>query len=211
MTNRDSNKPDEDANSPDFDVKTDSSLMRGIRNDDELAAEELFKRYASRLQSLANRQMAREISGRIDPEDVTQSIFRTLFRRLQAGQYSVPQGDSIWRLLVTIALNKIRSVGAFHRAAKRDIRKSASLEHNPGNDSGQGGDDELAANILRMTIEELLGDLTDSQQQIIQLRLEGNTVAEISKGAGRSRRTVERTLQGFRQKLAATLDEESQE
>ena len=112
MTNRDSNKPDEDAKSPDFDVKTDSSLMRGIRNGDEQAAEELFKRYASRLQSLANRQMAREISGRIDPEDVTQSIFRTLFRRLQAGQYSVPQGDSIWRLLVTIALNKIRSVGA---------------------------------------------------------------------------------------------------
>ena len=204
MTNRDSSKSDDDAESPDFDVKTDSSLMRGIRSGDEQAAEELFVRYAKRLKSLANRQMAREISGRIDPEDVTQSIFRTLFRRLQAGQYSVPQGDSIWRLLVTIALNKIRSVGAFHRAAKRDIRKSASLDAEV---SRQTADDELAVNVLRMTIEELLSDLTDSQRKIIHLRLEGNTVAEISKGAGRSRRTVERTLQGFRQTLAATLSE----
>ena len=207
MTNRDSNKSGGEAESDDFDVKTDSSLMRGIRAGNDQAAEELFERYAKRLQSLANRQMAREISGRIDPEDVTQSIFRTLFRRLQAGQYSVPQGDSIWRLLVTIALNKIRSVGAFHRAAKRDIRKSASLEHETG---GHASGDELAVNVLRMTIDELLSDLSESQKQIIQLRLEGNTVAEISKGSGRSRRTVERTLQGFRQTLAETLNEEDQ-
>ena len=205
MTNRDSSRSDDDAESPDFDVKTDSSLMRGIRSGNERAAEELFERYAQRLKALANRQMAREISGRIDPEDVTQSIFRTLFRRLQAGQYSVPQGDSIWRLMVTIALNKIRSVGAFHRAAKRDIRKSAPLDSPSG---GHAADDELAVNILRMTIEELLSDLTDSQRQIVHLRLEGNTVAEISKGSGRSRRTVERTLQGFRQTLAETLSEE---
>ena len=208
MTNSDSYRPDEEAKSSDFDIKSDSSLMRGIKGGDDDAAQELFERYAKRLQSLANRQMAREISGRLDAEDVTQSIFRTLFRRLQAGQYSVPQGDSIWRLLVTIALNKIRSVGAYHRAAKRDIRKSSSLDQQTFDHST---DDELAAHLLRMTIDELLRDLTESQQQIIHMRLEGNTVTDIAAGTGRSKRTVERTLQGFRQQLTESLYEEDQE
>ena len=187
-------------------VKSDSSLLRGVKSGNEEAARLLFDRYVGRLQALAHRQLAGQISGRLDAEDVTQSIFRTLFRRLQDGQYSVPKGDSIWRLLVTIALNKIRTVGTHHRAAKRDIRRSTDLE------TGALGDfapvnDESAIRLLRMTIEEVLDGLSASQQRIIELRLEGNTVSEIAAATKRSKRTVERTLQGFREKLNRVLCE----
>ncbi len=208
VEDNDSNSSDEKGSpaKSDSSGSSDSSLLRGVQSGHEDAAKTLFDRYIERLQALANRQLAKEVSGRVDSEDVTQSIFRTLFRRLQDGQYSVPEGDSIWRLLVTIALNKIRSVGAHHRAAKRDIRRSSELD---GDELTQfaADDDELTVRLLRLTIEELLDDLTESQRKIIELRLEGYTVAEIAGQTGRSKRTVERTLQGFRGRLNDVLYE----
>ena len=65
------------------------------------------------------------LSSRVDPEDIVQSVFRTFFRRASEGQYQVPSGEELWKLLLAISLNKVRSVGQFHRAAKRDIHSSA--------------------------------------------------------------------------------------
>jgi RNA polymerase sigma-70 factor (ECF subfamily) len=189
------------------DEKSDRSLVREIRFGDQIAANDLFDRYIGRLRSLANRQLAGEISGRVDSDDITQSIFRTFFRRLQGGQYSVPEGDSIWRLLTTIALNKIRTVGKHHRAAKRDIRKTSGLEADIAAKIVEGKD-EAAVNILRMTIQEMLDGMSDSQRRIIEFRLGGLEVSEIANNVQRSKRSVERVLQGFRAKLSQVLHEE---
>ena len=187
---------------------SDESLLRGIRSGNELAAQELHDRYAVRLHALARRQLARETAGRLDSDDVTQSVFRTLFRRLQDGQYDVPAGDSLWRLLTTIALNKVRTLGAYHRAAKRDVRRMAQADAAAlANLAAEA--DEVAARELRLTIAGLLEGLGASEQQIIQLRIEGHDVASIAKITARSKRTVERVLQGFRELLRQTLSGEA--
>ena len=189
---------------PPDDLPSDRTLLRGIRSGDELAARELHDRYAARLHALAQRQLARETAGRLDSDDITQSVFRTLFRRLQDGQYDVPAGESIWRLLTTIALNKVRTVGAHHRAAKRDVRRTLQTD-----DAALAGlahqADEAAAHELRMTIASLVEGLGPSEQQIIALRIEGYDLASIAKITTRSKRTVERVLQGFREHLRQTL------
>jgi DNA-directed RNA polymerase specialized sigma24 family protein len=64
--------------------------------------------------------------------------------------------------------------------------------------SGEGA---VAFTVLKMTIEELLNDLPDGQAEIVRLRIEGHTLAEIAKITGRALRTTERVLQGFREKL----------
>jgi RNA polymerase sigma-70 factor (ECF subfamily) len=189
---------------------SDASLMSEIRQGDDDAAQALFDRYIGRLQALAERQIGKEVTSRVDRDDITQSIFRTLFRRLRGGQYTVPQGESIWRLLTTIALNKIRSVGGFHRAAKRDIRKSAPLHEETA--GGQAvASDEASLNILRMTIRELLNGMSTTQQRIIELRLEDYDVATIAAKVECSKRTVERVLQGFRDRLQQALNDEAPE
>jgi DNA-directed RNA polymerase specialized sigma24 family protein len=60
--------------------------------------------------------------------------------------------------------------------------------------------------ILTMVIDELLADLSETQQQIVQLRIEGNTIGQIADETGRSRRTVERVMQEFRQRLSELID-----
>lgn len=198
--------PEQTSSPPDS--PSDKTLLRDLRGGSEGAAQELYERYANRLHSLAKRQLAKETSGRLDSEDVTQSVFRTLFRRLQDGQYDVPAGESIWRLLTTIALNKVRTVGAHHRAAKRDIRRTNNADQAALAAQAISAD-ETAAHELRLTIATLLDQLGQSEQQIIQLRLDGHDVNSIAKLASRSKRTVERVLQGFRQMLRQTLSAES--
>ena len=184
---------------------SDGSLIRSIRKGDGAAANDLFDRYIGKLDKLTDRQLASELSGRLDRDDITQSVFRTFFRRIGEGQYDIPEGETIWKLLAVITLNKIRSVGAHHRAAKRDIRKSSAAELTKL--GSVVSTDEDALRVLHLTIQDVVGNLPETQQQIIQLRLEEQDVSTIAKSVGRSKRTVERVLHGFRASLQQAIDE----
>ena len=67
--------------------------------------------------------------------------------------------------------------------------------------------DELALRSLQMVIGEVLGDLPEVQQRIIMRRIEGCQVEEIAAETGRSKRTVERVLQNFRERLRKLIEE----
>ena len=177
---------------------TDQTLLREIRGGDEAAARALFDRYSNRVGNVASRSLASEVSRRVDADDVTQSIFRTLFRRLRDGQYDLPQGETIWQLLVTMTLNKTRTLGTRHRAAKRDVRRSQPFEEDRRSSPARVNEDDLR--LLKMTILELLEGMSESQQKIIELRMEGHDIAAIANATKRSKRTVERVMQGFRKK-----------
>ena len=61
-------------------------------------------------------------------EDIVQSVFGSFFRRLGQGFYDVPEGDELWKLLLVIALHKIRKKAAYHHAAKRDRHRTIGGE-----------------------------------------------------------------------------------
>jgi RNA polymerase sigma factor (sigma-70 family) len=186
---------------------SDGSLVRRFQSGDEDAATALYKRYARRLQRLAQRNTGTGLASRFDADDVVQSVFRTFFRRVQKGFYDLPAGGELWQLLLVISLNKIRSLAVHHRAQKRDVGTTVSpdvqvLSQIAGDDS-----DALALRSLQLVIGEVLGDLPEIQQRIIVRRIEGCQVEEIAAETGRSKRTVERVLQNFRERLRTLIDE----
>src|SRR5437867_3654775 len=101
---------------------SDRSLLGRIRRGQGDAATLLYLRYADRLRALAIAQCSSDLARRVEPDDIVQSVFRTFFRRVSRGNYNVPAGEELWKLFLVIGLNKIRAAGAFHRAAKRDVR-----------------------------------------------------------------------------------------
>jgi RNA polymerase sigma-70 factor (ECF subfamily) len=187
---------------------SDRSLLRRFRGGQSDAATLLYLRYAERLRALAAGQCAPDLAARVDPDDIVQSVFRTFFRRAAAGHYDVPEDEELWKLFLVIALHKIRSTAAFHRAAKRDVRATAA-----GGTEGQAeqlpAPDETALATLRLTVEELLEGLPASMRPIVRLRVEGYQVAEIARRAQRSRRSVERALQEFRKRLSDLIHEDA--
>jgi RNA polymerase sigma-70 factor (ECF subfamily) len=187
---------------------SDRSLLRRLQHGQADASTELYLRYAQRLLALAAAQSSPELARRIDPEDIVQSVFRTFFRRASLGHYTVPEGEEIWKLLLVIALNKVRATGAFHRAARRDVRRTSGGEAFNHALESEASRDEAALHTLRLVVEELLQDLPEAHRKMIELRIEGHEVNEIAMAVQRSKRSVERVLQDFRQRLGALIHNE---
>jgi RNA polymerase sigma-70 factor (ECF subfamily) len=187
---------------------SDRSLLRRFRAGEQDAATALYRRYARRLRALAMRQTSADLSPRFDPDDVVQSVFRTFFRRAAAGYYEVPAGDELWRLLLVLALHKVRDLAVYHRAKKRDVSKTWAVDDGDQGDHSLSADDRVAYQSLRLVIEDVIRDLPDSNRRIIELRIEGHEIAEIAERTERSKRTVERTLQSFRDKLRQLIEVE---
>ena len=184
---------------------SDHSLLLRFRRGQNDGPTLLYLRYAGRLRSLAAAQSAPGLAARVDPEDIVQSVFRTFFRRAAGGQYDVPQGEEIWKLLLVIALHKIRSAGEFHRAARRDVRQTAAGAAYDRAVESTHGQDDGPLTILRLVIDEILDALPPGHRPIVERRIEGYEVGEIAEQLQRSKRTVERVLQEFRRRLDAQI------
>lgn len=184
---------------------SDKSLLRRFRTGSEDAASELYGRYAERLDFIASRGLGSDMRSVVGSEDVVQSIFRTFFRRAAAGDYEVPEGSELWNLLVTISLNKIRAIGLHYHRQKRSVSRTTHGETAAEN---VAIDDDIACQVLRMVIDELIESLPESHQRIIHLHIENWGVAEIALKTQRSKRTVERVLQQFRTQLKELICDE---
>jgi RNA polymerase sigma-70 factor, ECF subfamily len=187
---------------------SDCTLLTRFRRGEEGAATAIYLRYAKRLQLLARSQSGKDLLVRVDPEDVVQSVFRTFFRRASEGHYAIPDGEELWKLFLVIALNKVRELGEFHRAAKRDVGHTTALERRDQGPVRPSASDEQAYGVLRMTIDELLEEMSDTQRQMVMMRIAGHGIDDIARTTHRAKRSVERVLQRFRSRLGETLRED---
>ncbi len=184
---------------------SDHQLLEQYRNGQMEASTRLYLKYADRLLGMTSRKSSSEVTRQVDPEDIVQSVFRTFFRRVDEGHYDVPESEDIWKLLLVITLNKIRTVVAYSRAAKRDGRRT---ESDLGFDFEQAkvdDRDEIALASLKMVIDEILSELIEVNREIVKLRIEGYEIDESACQVQRSKRTVERVLQEFRTRLAKMI------
>jgi RNA polymerase sigma-70 factor, ECF subfamily len=203
MAHGDEPQPDPPANPGP--ASSDGSLLRRYRDGSEEAAQEIYRRYAQRLRALAQAKCAPDLASRLDVEDIVQSVFGSFFRGASKGYYEVPAGEELWKLFLVIALNKIRAKGAFHRAAKRDVRLTASQESFGRAGETLAREEATDQAFLQLALDEVLERLPPTHKQMVVLRLEGYEVAEMSRKTGRSKRTVERILQESRKRLADLL------
>jgi len=181
-------------------------LMDELVNGREAAAVEIVEKYTAALVAIARREINPKLGRRVDPEDVVQSAYRSFFLRMGRGEYELGNGQELWKLLVTITLNKVRKQGKFHHAQKRNVSRDES--------AGGSGCGPPRADLARSTepspedaamlIEEvsaLLSGLQPDQRPLIELRLQGYTSVEIAKQTGRAERSVRRILERVSKQL----------
>jgi RNA polymerase sigma-70 factor (ECF subfamily) len=183
---------------------SDVSLLKRLQEGSQTAATILYERYARRLRQLVEANCSAELARCLEPEDILQSVFRRFFEQARKGLYDAPSESDLWKVLLVIALNRVRDLGDFYRAAKRDVRLTVSGSSDETL-LGQHLRDDSTNCFLRLVVEESLALLPPLSRTICELRLEGHEVAEISDQVGRSRRTVERLLQECRRRLLESL------
>jgi len=182
----------------DTDHLPDAALARLYRDGDQRAADALYRRYAARLRAAVRSRCGRSFAARFDPDDVTQAAFRTMFERLRADD---PAGD-LWGLLLVLALNSVRRLVEHHSAAKRSVRRTCRTEDD-GDHPLPVADRRSADALESVALREQLESLPEPDRRVVELRLAGYEVGEITARTGRARRTVERVLHDFRQRVAA--------
>jgi RNA polymerase sigma-70 factor (ECF subfamily) len=170
---------------------TDEKLIAAYRQGDQAAASELFERYYSRLLELIRRQFGwklRQVEGSMD---VAQSVLRSFFSQIRQNRVQIAPDDSLWPLLATIAINKVRNRGKFWQRDKRNPDREIPLA--AGGDPLEQGPSPDDAAAIKELIDRLLEPFSERRRRIIQLILEGSPVGEIAKEVGSTERTVYNT------------------
>jgi len=160
----------------------EQALIELLRQGDEGAARQVVEKYLDRLLTLARKRIGARMASRVDPEDITQSVFRTVFARAKDGRLVFEHEDDLCKLLIKITLHKTLRQVAFHKAAKRDPGKEtehgahhqerlmALLSNEPSPDDTVEFMDQL---------EHLLNQLTPTERKIVELRLQGYSNQDI--------------------------------
>jgi RNA polymerase sigma factor (sigma-70 family) len=179
------------------DLRSDNPSVRNR------AAQQIWERYFRALLELARNNLDRRVRRRVDEEDVLQSMYKSFCLRLQRGEYDLANRDALWKLLVTITLNKTRNAAKNHGRKRRDIGREQAM---PGGDEADSarwaleqmeaaGPSPAEAVVLNEALQRRLEALADADlEQIALRRLEGYTNREIADKLGCVERTVERKL-----------------
>ena len=182
------------------------NLMARWQQGDQQAAAQLFGRYADRLVALARSRLPASLAGRIDAEEVVQSVYRCFFAGAREGRYDLNRGGDLWRLLVTITLHKV-----FYQVRRHSARKRAiGLEQMQTGKAGEADDQaellarepsplEVAA--LADLVAQLMRQLEPLPRRMLELRLQGCKLEEIAAATDRTERTVRRVLEEVKQQL----------
>lgn len=194
---------------------SDAELCQRWQNGDNEAAQLLYARFTGRLLELIRTNLATRLLSRIDPESVMHSALKSLLMRTSQGQFEFADDGDVWRLLVTISLNKVRNRVRDAKAAKRDVRREVHTDGMKFDDGlarclASAPDDE-ATIIFADLIEALLNRLDPVNREIVQLRLEGLTPEVIGTRLSQpmTSRSVNRRLNGEILEVSRLLLDES--
>ncbi len=171
-------------------------LLNRYREGDSEAAFEIYSRYAQRLFALTRTRIGKQLTAKIDPEDVMQSAFQAFFAKADRDEVFWNKQGDLWRLLAAICINHLKREVEHFGAAKRNTNLEHAIEVELDNRLDGAG------NKLAELLESLVHNEKPLVSQVAQGRLAGFTLAEIAERTGRSERTIRRILQILKAKLA---------
>jgi RNA polymerase sigma factor (sigma-70 family) len=168
-----------------------ADFLRRIRAGDDSAAVELVRRF----EPLIRREVRMRIGDHrlkrtFDSVDVSQSVLAIFFSRAATGEYELERPEQLARLLVTMARNRLVSRARKERRLVRDVRRlatdPAALDQVPDRQSSPS---EILSKKEQLAQLEVF--LTEEEHQILNLRTEGLSWAEVAArigGSGQARR-----------------------
>jgi DNA-directed RNA polymerase specialized sigma24 family protein len=177
-----------------------------LQGGDPAAVEQLWRRYFSRLVSLARNKLADAPRRVADEEDVALSAFDSFCRNAERGRFpELNDREGLWRLLVVITARK-----ASHqrRDQGRDKRGGGQLVDAGEADSAEGHllagalsrePDPAFAALAAEQHRQLMAALGDEDLRTVALRrMQGDSIEEIAAILDYAPRSIKRKLQLIR-------------
>jgi RNA polymerase sigma-70 factor (ECF subfamily) len=181
-------------------LNTFTDFVRRIRAGDDQAAADLVRQY----EPLIRREVRLRLDdGRLrrlfDSMDVCQSVLASFFLRTAAGEYDLESPAQLVKLLVKMAHNKVAAAARREHRQRRDSRRV----HPEGPTKLDGAVDDSPSPSELIAGKELLSQLrqrlSDEERQLVELRGEGRSWADVAARMGG-------TAQARRMQLARALE-----
>jgi RNA polymerase sigma factor (sigma-70 family) len=181
------------------DAHPSADFVRRVNAATHSAFEELDRRYRQRLCALVEKELGQRFAGREDPEDAVQSALRSLYRGVHAKRFCIDHSSALWKLLAQIVRRKVLRHVEHHAAAKRSPQREVQAE-----------EDQLTAREptpaeaaeLADLLAQLVSRLEPAEVEILRLRLQGFSKAEIAHEESCTEGTVRYRLERIRELLA---------
>jgi RNA polymerase sigma factor (sigma-70 family) len=162
-----------------------SEFVRRIRAGDDLAAEELVRRYEPLIRREVRLHIEDERLNRaFDSVDVCQSVLASFFVRAATGEYDLDRPNQLVRLLVTMARNKLASKARHENRARRDSRRVATTAMAALEEVQDEQTSPSEIYSRRELLERLRASLTSEERVIANLRGEGLAWEQIAERLG---------------------------
>jgi RNA polymerase sigma-70 factor, ECF subfamily len=182
-------------------------LLARLRNYDAEAADQLFDHFTHQLLALARTHLDDWARGKIDPEDIVQSVYRSFVGRFSADRLQLHNWDALWGLLSLMTVRKCLRRREYLLAASRDVRREVSLPNDALLPIPSREPLPEDAAVLTDLVENLLRGLEPRDREIVVLYLQGYSLREISELRDCAYRTVRRIIDRARRRLLRLWDE----
>jgi RNA polymerase sigma factor (sigma-70 family) len=163
------------------DAEFDELLLRA-RAGDESAMANIVERYEPEVRMVARARLGAALRPHLDSLDLVQSVHRSLIVGLRAERFDISTPENLIALAMTIVRRKV----ARHW---RKLKRQQRLSH--GGDSPDLPDVLGALNsteldpardvAVREAASQLVAQLDETERQVVELRLEGHTTAEVAR------------------------------
>jgi DNA-directed RNA polymerase specialized sigma24 family protein/predicted Ser/Thr protein kinase len=174
-------------------------LLALFREGDTQAATAIVDRYIDRLLTLARARLGTKLQRRIDAEDVVQSAYRSFFVHAQKNEYALSNSGDLWRLLVSITLNKLYGQVERHTAERRSIDREEAANSSIHRRT-TGPEPTLAEFVAVAEQLQLINNrLMPEERHVLTAYLQGDSIETIANATQKSQRTIRRLLANVRQ------------
>jgi DNA-directed RNA polymerase specialized sigma24 family protein len=174
-------------------------LVRRVRARDERAAAELVERYEPAIRRAARVRLTDPALRRIlDSTDISQSVLASFFARVALGQYELDKPQQLLRLLVAMTQKKVAFQARRQHAARRDIRRTATVSSNEVSiaDRGPSPSQQVA---WRELLDKFRERLSEDERWLVDQRALSRDWAQIALESGTS-------PDALRKRLARAVD-----
>ncbi|MCA9192918.1 MAG: sigma-70 family RNA polymerase sigma factor [Planctomycetales bacterium] len=181
-------------------------LLESAKNGDEAAMSELVSKYETEVRLVARLRLGNALRPHLDSLDLVQSVHKSVLLGLRSSRFDISSPEKLVALALTIVRRK---VARKWRKLKRQQRLSnhfGELQTLPALLAGLNTSDpdpQHEATIVEATAQVLQG-LDNTEKQMIQMRLEGYTTAEIARQLGLDPDVLRVKLSRLRRRLRAS-------
>lgn len=179
--------------------------LQRLQLGDSDATWQLWEAFYPRMVALAQRKLENKPRLIASEEDVALSAFKSFCRGVENKRFAdLKDRAELWKLLVTITLNKV--LHAVRDANRQKRGGGWQQQHTSGDNDVPLAELLISAELspeltaqLAEEYERLLGQLTPDLVELAVMKMDGYTNEEIAERWGKAERTVERKLQLIRQ------------